>query len=116
MQINKKVLSFIKTLQEACMDNEELEIIFTNEMNNIYEQARVRCNYNATRFLLMIKRFGGLETAKQLLNNVSAQSGFAELCLCECIDLTMENLVLKPEYQALFDEHEIQEARRRLVT
>ncbi len=98
------------------MDNERLELIFTNEMNNIYEQARERCNYNAIRFLLMIKRFGGVETAKQLLNNVNAQSGFAELCLCECIDLTMENLVLRPEYQVLFEEHEIQEARRRLAT
>ncbi len=98
------------------MASSQLEPLFTEDMENIYSQARSRCNYNATRFIVMIKQFGGVETAKRLLNNPSTQSGFTELCLCNCIELTMENLVLRPEYQILFEEHEIEEARRRLET
>ena len=69
------------------------------------------CRYNPTRFNQMIAKYGGVETAKRLIANAlqtgNTSDGFATLCLCGRLDLTMENSVCKPEYQSLFSPEEI---------
>ncbi len=83
-------------------------------MINIFLEARSACKYTATRFIQMVSEKGGLETARVLLAADTPQEGFTRLWECGRLDLTVEALVLKPEFAPLFSEHERSEARRRL--
>lgn len=62
----------------------------------------------------MVRELGGLEAAHRLLAGERVHDGFAELFLAGRPDLTVEALVLKPEFQPLFTEAELQVARERL--
>lgn len=88
---------------------------FDREMMNVYNSALKKCNYKAIRFLQMFLEYKGITTAKMLLSKRDVQYGFTELYLCGCLGLSMEVLVLKPEYRPLFTEEELREAKRRLV-
>lgn len=91
-----------------------LESQFHDAMKDIYRKTKIECNYNASQFLSMISNDGGLKTAKKLLQTKEIQYGFTELWECGRLDLTVEAHVLKPEFEALFTEEEINEARNRL--
>jgi len=91
-----------------------LEAKFHEAMINIYNSAWKECNYRATAFLHMVVSMGGVQTAKKLLSTSVMQSGLYELFECGRLDLTVETLVLQPEYQDLFTPEELAEARRRI--
>ena len=91
-----------------------LENQFHNAMKNIYKRAKKECSYDASQFLNMISKDGGLKTAKGLLKTKEIQYGFTELWECGRLDLTVEAHVLMPEFKTLFSEAEIAEARARL--
>jgi len=55
-------------------------------------------------------------TTKKLLATAEPSDGFTELWRNHRLDLTMENLVLKPKYRSLFTDLEIEIARERLVS
>ena len=97
------------------IDLHKLSDQFDREMMNVYNSALKKCNYKASRFLQMFLEYKGVTTAKMLLSKRDVQYGFTELYLCGCLGLSMEVLVLKPEYKALFTTDELQEAKRRLV-
>lgn len=97
----------------------ELEMQFHNAMIRIYETAKEKCDYNATRFLGtrflgMISEKGGLATAHTLLATDDPSDGFTTLWECDCLGLTVEAHVLKEEFATLFTEEEKSIARRRL--
>lgn len=92
----------------------ELETRFHRAMRNIYETAKREVGYNATRFRGMVEEHGGRETARRLLANPELQEGFATLWEANRLDLTVEALVLRPEYQELFSEQERLAAKGRL--
>jgi hypothetical protein len=92
----------------------QLEIDFHKDMLEIYRRAKEECGYNATRFLQMVANDGGQKTAKRLLATSEPSDGFTELWRNHRLDLTMENLVLKPKYRSLFSDEEIEIARGRL--
>lgn len=87
---------------------------FETAMEAIYHDAKREIGYNATRFLVMVKELGGLQAAHLLLAGERIHDGFAELLLAGRPDLTVEALVLKPEFQPLFSEAELRVARERL--
>lgn len=87
---------------------------FDAAMEDIYHNAKSEIGYNATRFLVMVKELGGLQAAHQLLAGERIHDGFAELLLAGRPDLTVEALVLRPEFQSLFSDDELQVARERL--
>jgi hypothetical protein len=82
-------------------------------MDEIYVRAK-EAGYNATRFLAMVREHGGLQTAHRLLSSSDISYGFTELWLRGRLDLTVEQLVLRPQYQELFNEAELVRARERL--
>lgn len=92
-----------------------LENQFHRAMINIYEIALSRCRYRATRFLQMVTEHGGLRAAKRLLHTPGLQYGFEELWKCGCLDITMENLILKSHWNQLFTDEEKDIARQRLL-
>ena len=87
---------------------------FDEAMKDIYRSAKEECNYNATYFLRMLSKHGGIETAHRLLRGKEPQSGFTKLWACGRLDFTVECLVLKPRFRELFEDHELETARRRL--
>jgi hypothetical protein len=92
----------------------EKERMFHKAMLSIYESAKNKCGYTATRFMQMLSRYGGVETAKRLLGSDDTQYGFTELYLCGRLDLTVEAHVLKPEFKSLFSEEHRRRAKERL--
>jgi hypothetical protein len=92
----------------------ELGVLFDRAMFDIYNRARQKCDYNATRFLQMLIEKGGLITARQLLTEGNPQEGFVHLWECGCLDLTVEALVLQDPFCHLFSADELMVARSRL--
>lgn len=89
----------------------KLEDEFHLAMLQIYHNAKKYCDYNPTRFYQMVNENGGLVTAKALLSSQEPQAGLTTLWECERLDLSMEALVIDPQ----FSEEERVTARERLV-
>ena len=85
---------------------------FDAAMMQIYVVAKAQAGYNATRFVQMLGEHGGIETARRLLPHMS--DGFTQLWQRNRLDLTVESLILQPQWHALFSEDEREVARRRL--
>ena len=83
-------------------------------MKDVYVRAKKEANYTATYFLSMLSDYGGLGTARRLLASSEVSSGFAALYERERLDLTVEALVVKPEFAGLFTDEEVDIARHRL--
>jgi len=92
-----------------------LEINFHDAMVQIYLREKAECGLNAARFLQMVANEGGLSTSKKLLAAAQPAEGFAALWEMKRLDLTVEFLVLRPEYKSLFNAQELATARNRLI-
>src|SRR5258708_4962394 len=90
-----------KTLDDAMMD--------------VYLRARNECGYNATRYLQMLHEHRGLETARILLHASNVSEGYVALWERKRLDLTVEAVILAPEWHSLFSDQERDIARRRLA-
>jgi len=62
----------------------------------------------------MVVERGGLETARALLNAATVSEGYAALWERKRLDLTVEALVLQPEWERLFSDAERRIAVKRL--
>lgn len=74
-----------------------------------------RLGYNPTRFIQMVKQYGGVAATKKVVDTDQPTDGFVKLAyLMEPPrpDLTSEQLVLN--YPQLFDDVVVQKARQRL--
>jgi hypothetical protein len=88
---------------------------FENEMvEKVYRSTGRETGYWAAYFLRAVKRHGGVEAAKRLLEKPGVSKGLAKLAAMGRLDLAMETLVLSPEYRALFTTDERAVAERRL--
>ncbi|WP_423908796.1 hypothetical protein [Candidatus Spongiihabitans sp.] len=97
------------------MDNQtDLEKQFHERMMRVYERAQSECNYNATDFLGMLNRQGGLATAKQLLNTNDLSYGLTRLWEEMRLDLSMEAAVLEDAWRSLFTADELAKAKKTL--
>jgi hypothetical protein len=93
----------------------ELELRFDAAMLDIYRCAKAEADYNATRFLQMLGEHRGLKTARILLQMSSVSEGYTALWERKRLDLTVEALVLRPEFKTLFTDQERTTARQRLA-
>jgi len=91
-----------------------LENKFHEDMNNIYFIAKKELKYNASRFIQLVSREGGLKAAKQLISKSGGTYGFEVLWENNRLDLSVEALVLRHEYQELFTAEEREICRNRL--
>jgi hypothetical protein len=90
-----------------------LRLDFDEMMFAIYTRARDECGYIATLFLKMLHEHKGVETVRRLLPTMS--DGYVQLWRCGRLDLTVEALILREPWRALFSDAEHQIARRRLA-
>lgn len=95
--------------------NLSLEDKFHHEMVGIYETAKKELHYNASYFIKMVAEHGGVKTAQKLLASSEPSSGFTVLWEHQRLDLSVESLVLRPDYLPLFTEQEREIARARLA-
>jgi len=91
-----------------------IERQFNEAMVDIYRRAKAEAGYNATRFLSMVVERGGLETARYLLHAATVSEGYTALWERKRLDLTVEAMILRPEWQALFADVERRIAVNRL--
>jgi hypothetical protein len=84
----------------------KLENRFHEEMRDIYFTAKRELKYNASRFIQLVSSEGGLNAAKQLISKSGGTYGFEVLWENGRLDLSVEALVLKPEYEELFTQEE----------
>ena len=94
----------------------DAEKLFSRAMKDVYERARKEANYTATYCLRMLADLGPLETARRLLHSPKPSEGFTALWERGRLDLTVENVVLQPQFADLFTEEDRDLARRRLAT
>ena len=86
---------------------------FHAAMLQIYQTA-LEHGYRATYFNRMVDEHGGVEAAHRLLTDADAQPGLFRLWELDLLDSSVEALVIQDQFQPLFSEQEITEARRRL--
>jgi hypothetical protein len=100
--------------QEDASPGLEVRAAFERAMKDVYVRAKKEANYTAGYFLTMLSSYGGLGTAHRLLASSEVSSGFTALFERGRLDLTMEALVVKPEFAGLFTEDQVEIARERL--
>lgn len=93
----------------------DAESEFARRMKAVYERGRSEAGYNASYFLSMLSQYGPQETAHRLLASPAISDGFAELWERGRLDLTVEAIVVDPQFSSLFSEHEVALAQRRLA-
>jgi hypothetical protein len=88
---------------------------FTEAMLSIYKNAKSKAGYDARIFLRMVIDRGGLETARYLVMSDRPSDGYTALYERNHLDLTVEALVVRPEWGDLFTDEERARARTRLA-
>ena len=92
-----------------------LEDEFTEEMKNLCARIEGETDLKPTKRRTMIASYRGKETAKILLGPKGEDFwGFQELKKIGRLDLTEECLLLRPNFQELFEPELLYTARQRL--
>ena len=86
----------------------------TRAMFDGYRRARTEAHYNAPYFLQMLEERRGYDTAIHLIYSTQPSVGFTHLWERKRLDLTVEALVLRPEWQHIFTRDDLHAARHRL--
>jgi len=100
---------------ERVVTDPDLMAVFNTAMVEVYQQAKRQAGYNAGYFLRMVSELGGYGAAQRLLHAASVSDGFTALWMKGRLDLSMEAVVLRDEFTALFSDEEREIARRRLA-
>ncbi len=98
-------------------DESPLERQLHEHLLQMYEAAkRLKPPYNSTVFIRMLREHGGKETADRLLATGNPSDGFTELFLRgrENMKLSLEYVVLQNPWRQLFEEDQLEVARKRL--
>ncbi|HWM02059.1 MAG TPA: hypothetical protein VNP92_06935 [Actinophytocola sp.] len=95
-------------------DQTQLGRDFTGELHDGYRHLLRTINYRATAFMAMVARHGGVDAARLLLRGRDTHEGFTRLWQEKMLEHSVEAVVIKPEYAALFTDDERTVARQRL--
>ena len=91
--------------------------------NNMAFEERIRqmiaetksIGYNPTYFIRMVQELGAVTACKQLINNEKLHDGLCRLWKEHRLDLTIENIILEPQWAELFSESERTLAKNKLL-
>jgi hypothetical protein len=93
------------------------ESVSAQALGDVFYDAIRRCTrlgYTPTYFLRMLEECGPREAARRLLSSSGTSDGFRRLYELGHLELTVEAIVLRDEFAALFTASELATARRRL--
>ena len=85
-------------------------------MTALYRRAKDEADHDDANFLKMLAEHGGEETARTLLHANTVSDGYTELWKRRRLDLTVEALIIKPQWKDLFTDEERGVALKRLVS
>lgn len=98
------------------MPIDKLEAEFNTAMMSIYTRAKSEAGYNASIFHRMLNDFGGLATAKRLVNDRNVSDGYTALWERGRLDLTVEAIIYdNPKWYSLFTSEEMGRIKKRLT-
>jgi len=92
-----------------------VDSIFHRAMVAIYDYVLLERRYDADRFLRLLVTAGGVNTAKDFINSPVFGPGFEGLWKRGPLEKTLEYLVLRARFSALFTDTEKETARNRLL-
>ncbi|KUP96514.1 GmrSD restriction endonuclease domain-containing protein [Thermobifida cellulosilytica] len=95
-------------------DSDPLTQEFAQALRSVYTRARDEAGYTPTHLLSMIADLGPLGTARRLLHAPTVSDGFSALWERGRLDLTVEAVVCEPRFAPLFEDREVEVARKRL--
>jgi hypothetical protein len=84
-----------------------LEKKFSEEWMKKTEEAQGMDEYNDARLLKNIQEYGGVSVAKRAMERNGSSENFDMLKKNNRLDLSMEALIVKGEYGALFEDDEV---------
>jgi dTDP-4-dehydrorhamnose reductase len=87
---------------------------FTGAMLDIYRRALTEARYRAAIFFNMINDQGGYEAAMTLIHAAKPSDGYTALWERHRLDLTVEALILRPEWGDIFTDEDRLAAYKRL--
>jgi hypothetical protein len=96
---------------------EALEMSLRDEFDAAVRSATERCldiGYHPNIFRQMIERQHPVEVGKRLVLSGELQHGIRELAKLNHLELTIESIMLQPEFGELFSSQELDAARWRL--
>ena len=96
------------------MDDDERVRRFEAAFQAAWEAWRSEVRYTWRRYKPMVRVYGAVGTAKRLVVKPGVSPGFRKLHEAGRLDLTIEVLVLQPDFAPLFDEVEQEAAEKRL--
>lgn len=91
----------------------DIEDKINKELAEVCARSKTEVDYTPSRFLEMMSRDGGIVAAKKVIS-CNNTDGFDRLWLENRLDLSVEAIVIKPEYSSLFTEDERQICLKRL--
>ena len=95
-------------------DTERLEGIFSEALVRTLKKVYDECGYYESRFVHMVRELGALRAVKRVLERQQFLFGVAELARYQCLELSVERLVLDQRFSGLFSEEERKAALMRL--
>jgi hypothetical protein len=92
----------------------EVEKQFRDVLLKTYDRALREINYRPQDFRNMVLKDGAFATARHLLGGTKPSAGFATLLMHTRLDLSVEAIVLQPEWRQYFERAELERALARL--
>ena len=85
-------------------------------LRSLDESLKAGAKINKTTITDMLFRYGAIGTARKLMKDgaENIQSGLLKMYEIERLDLTFENIILKPRYRVLFNDETINKAIEKL--
>ena len=105
----------VASVPDASAYGAGLERAFHRALLEIARRSGSEAGYSSPLLFRMLTEHGGLATARSLLAARSISDGFAALWERKRLDLTVEAVVLRPEFVDLFDREELATASLRLA-
>ena len=96
------------------MDEDERVRRFEAALDAAWEAWRSEVRYTWRRYKPMVRVYGAVGTVKRQVVKPGVSPGFRKLLEADRLDLTMEALVLQPDFAPLFNAVEQAAARQRL--
>ena len=95
------------------MSNVQLEADFLKRLQDAFNKAHV-LGYNTTTIQRMLETRGGVVLAKTLVVEGQIHGGLKALAKLGRKDLTIESIMLEPQFASLFSTQELDAAKFRL--
>ena len=90
------------------------EARFAEETQKLIKTCQEKYDYTPTRYIQMVQTHGAVNAARSLLDKTEPSEGFIKLLELGRLDLTVEALTLRPEFQLMFAPEQLRRARERL--